>query len=64
MTSTRANLMFALMFAAIFALVSFVLGFGVFPSIVSGLIGAISGSHFIDRSEQRYMPTELGGVRA
>lgn len=50
MTSNRANVMFALIFAAIFALVSFVLGFGVFLSVVSGLIGAISGSHFIDRS--------------
>ena len=56
MTNNWVNIGFALTFATIFALVSFVLGFGVFLSIVSGLIGAISGSNFIDRSTRNLDP--------
>ncbi|QWG20438.1 hypothetical protein KMZ68_11675 [Bradyrhizobium sediminis] len=56
MTSNRASIYLALTFAAIFALVSLVLGFGVILSIASALIGAVSGSAFIDRSSRHLDP--------
>jgi hypothetical protein len=52
MIDSRATISASLAFAAIFALVSLVLGFGIILSIVSALIGAISGSTFIDRSSR------------
>jgi hypothetical protein len=56
MTDSRATISASLAFAAIFALVSLVLGFGIILSIVSALIGAISGSTFIDRSSRHLDP--------
>lgn len=55
--SGRVDAVFAVTFAAIFALVSLVFGFGVFLSLVSAAIGAISGSHFIDRSAYHLDPS-------
>lgn len=56
MTDSRATISASLAFAAIFALVSLVLGFGIILSIISALIGAMSGSTFIDRSARQLDP--------
>jgi hypothetical protein len=50
MTSTRATLYASLVFAVIFASVSMILGFGAILSLASGIIGAISGTSFVERS--------------
>ena len=50
MTERRAVVYASLVFAALFALISMILGFGVILSILSAIIGAISGRAFIDRS--------------
>lgn len=63
MTFTRGSLFMPLMFAAMFGIVSLMLGFGLALSAASAIIGAISGSAFVDRTSRQMDPPSRAALQ-